>query len=147
MLKAREFGYPAGHDILFEHVVKILLVADLAAPQGVGADVEIHVLGLQASDRYLELLVAVLGAFEQAQAVAVQNHFDIHVLGADGVDVVLNVPQGPAVHFVLVTARVVDVIDHLLLAVAFTRHRSVHKKGHGRQGRDQNAEKAHVFLP
>ena len=58
------------------------------------------------------------GLGQKAEAVAMEHHFDVHVLGANGIDVVLDVAHRAAVFFVVLTAIIVDVIHDFLFAIA-----------------------------
>ena len=57
------------------------------------------------------------GAHEQSQSVTVEHNLNIHVFRTDGVDVTLDTPHGASIFLVLGAACIVDVIDHLLLAI------------------------------
>jgi hypothetical protein len=105
----------------------VIGVADLAPFQRVVAHVERDALLLQTVDlrghvhvgisvlhvpRFLE----VFGLQEKRQSVAVENDLEVQVVLADGVDVILDVAQCAGLGFRVV---IVDVVDDLLLAVAF----------------------------
>ncbi len=115
LLKVRQFGNAGRHDVAIEDFVKLVL-ADFFALKRIGADAESDVLGLQAGDGALQLAGS-LGGLQQEDTVAMDDHFEVQVLGADRIDVVLNVLQRALVGLIVLTTGIVDVVDDLLLAV------------------------------
>jgi|ETNmetMinimDraft_13_1059891.scaffolds.fasta_scaffold41149_1 hypothetical protein len=76
-----------------------------------------------------------------------KDNLDVHIVGANRIDVVLNVAHGATVFLVLVAADVVDMVNDFLLPIALTGIRAICQKNNRCQRRNKDIEYAHVILP